>query len=73
MLLMGAGIQGGRVVTDWPGLEPSALDRGDLAATIDYRDVLGELLTKRMGSADLGAIFPGHSPRSHGIVHAKSG
>ena len=49
------------VHTDWPGLEPENLARGeDLAIAVDYRDVLGELLLGRMGNGRLHAVFPDH-------------
>jgi uncharacterized protein (DUF1501 family) len=67
MLVMGTGIQGGRVVSDWPGLAPTALDQGGLAITIDYRDVLGEILDRRFG-VDPAAIFPQHVFTPHGVA-----
>jgi uncharacterized protein (DUF1501 family) len=60
MLLLGGGLRGGRVHGRWPGLEPDALDQGDLAGANDYRDVLAELLRARLGVADLAPIFPAH-------------
>ena len=67
MLVLGEGLQGGQVVADWPGLAPAALDQGALAITIDYRDILGELLERRFG-ADPSAIFPQHSFTRYGIT-----
>ena len=32
----------------------------DLAVTTDYRSVLGEILTKHVGSRDLKGVFPGY-------------
>ncbi len=70
MFLMGGGVQGGRVVTDWPGLAPDGLDEeGDLAITIDYRDVLADVLTGRMDSHALDQIFPGHVATQLGLVN----
>jgi len=68
LLVLGGGIHGGRVLADWPGLAPAALDSGDLAITSDYRDVLGELLVERLGIADLSAIFPGHAYAPLGLT-----
>lgn len=62
MLLMGAGVLGGRVHGQWPGLSASALYQGeDLEPTTDFRSVLGELLAGRMGMGPelLEEIFPG--------------
>ncbi len=58
MFVFGGGIKGGKVYRDWPGLSDDDLDRGDLAGTIEYRDVLGELLSKRLGSSRITDVFP---------------
>jgi uncharacterized protein (DUF1501 family) len=69
MFAMGGRIRGGRVITEWPGLEGGLLDGpGDLKVTIDYRDVLGELLERELGNPKLDAVFPGHRPRFRGLV-----
>ncbi len=59
MFVLGGGVLGGQVFTDWPTLADSALDNGDLAVTTDYRSVLSEMLVKRAGVSDLSGIFPG--------------
>lgn len=58
MLLLGAGVNGGRVHSDWPGLGDDDLDRGDLQVTTDYRQVLSELLQARTAATDLAKVFP---------------
>jgi len=58
MLLMGGGVNGGRVYGEWPGLEEDALDRGDLAITTDYRTVLSEIVKKRLFNGHLSEVFP---------------
>jgi len=68
MILMGGHIAGGQVHASWPGIAPEQLDDGDLAITIDYRDILGEILTRRLGATDLGAIFPQHTFTTHGVT-----
>jgi uncharacterized protein (DUF1501 family) len=68
MLLLGGGVRGGQVYGRWPGLAPERLVAGDLAATTDYRAVLGEILRNRCGVADLGTVFPGVTPASYGTV-----
>lgn len=52
MLVMGQGIRGG-IYGRWPELAEVT------EVTVDYRSVLGEVLEKRLGCADLGEIFPG--------------
>ncbi|WIM93660.1 DUF1501 domain-containing protein [Actinoplanes oblitus] len=71
MLLLGGGIRGGKVYTNWPGLSPGALVAGDLAATTDYRAVIGELLRKRCGFGALDGVFPGVRPSDFGLAVAK--
>ena len=69
MFVLGQGIKGGQMHGRWPGLDNENLDTGaDLAITTDYRDVLGEILSRRKGVKDVAAIFPGHKVSAVGIV-----
>jgi uncharacterized protein (DUF1501 family) len=70
VLLLGGGIVGGKVHGRWPGLAPAKLDQGDLAATTDYRDVIGEILTKRNGVGSLSTVFPGLAHKPLGLAKA---
>jgi uncharacterized protein (DUF1501 family) len=59
MFLMGGNVSGGKVHGIWPGLANGQLfGPGDLSVTIDYRDVLGEVIAKRMKNPLLAAVFP---------------
>jgi uncharacterized protein (DUF1501 family) len=60
MLLLGGGLNGGQVHGAWPGLDPKALNQGDVAQGNDFRDVLGEAVTARLGITNLAEVFPGH-------------
>ena len=71
MLLLGGGVRGGRVYAKWPGLAPGALVAGDLAATTDYRAVIGEVLQKRCGFGSLSSVFPSVTPSSFGLAAAR--
>jgi uncharacterized protein (DUF1501 family) len=71
MFLMGGGVNGGQVHARWPGLAPEALDDGDLAITTDYRDVLAEVVSRRLRNPALDQIFPGHTPAAVDIVQAR--
>ena len=58
--LMGGGVNGGQVISTWPGLAPGNLEYGeDLKITTDLRSVISELLNKRLGGTDVGTVFPG--------------
>ena len=62
MFVMGGGINGGKVYGDWPGLSKDSLyGPGDLAITTDFRDVLGEIVQKRLLNSDLATVFPSYS------------
>jgi len=69
MMLMGGGVNGGQVYTDWPGLSPDKLNDGDLAITTDYRDVLSEVLQNRLDNQDMDLVFPGHTVNPLGLVN----
>lgn len=57
--VMGGGVNGGQVYTDWPGLAAGDLvGPGDLAATTDYRTVVAECLDKRLFYNDHQMTFP---------------
>jgi uncharacterized protein (DUF1501 family) len=59
-MVIGGGIEGGKMYGEWKGLANEHLDHGaDLAVTTDYRTVLNEVLQKRIGLADTKSIFPG--------------
>ncbi|MFN2316165.1 MAG: DUF1501 domain-containing protein, partial [Gemmatimonadales bacterium] len=61
MMVLGGGVQGGRVHGQWPGLDPAQrADGRDLAVTTDFRDLFGEILHRHLGARDLSAVFPGH-------------
>jgi len=63
MFTLGGGVNGGQVFGAWPGLHNDQLyDHADLAITTDYRQVLSELLTRRLGNTDIPTVFPGYSP-----------
>lgn len=71
MFLLGGNVQGGQVHGQWPGLAPENLiGPGDLAITTDYRDVLAELLQKRLNNPNLGEIFPGYAPRFRQVIRS---
>jgi len=62
MLTLGGNVNGGQVYGNWPGLHNDQLyDHADLAVTTDYRQVLSELLSKRLGNSNIENIFPGFS------------
>jgi uncharacterized protein (DUF1501 family) len=62
MFLLGGGVNGGQVFSRWPSLAPEALNDGDLAITTDYRDVLAEIVTRRLHNSALDQVFPNYSP-----------
>jgi uncharacterized protein (DUF1501 family) len=62
MGVLGGRVNGGRIFGAWPGLARDQLFEGeDLAVTTDYRQVLAEILVKRLGNQRLPDVFPGFS------------
>ncbi|MFN8082476.1 MAG: DUF1501 domain-containing protein [Kineosporiaceae bacterium] len=68
-LMLGGGVNGGKVHGRWPGLAKANLDQGlDLAVTTDYRSLMSEILVSRMGVSGTTQIFPGFTPTAVGAV-----
>ena len=70
MLALGGGVNGGQVHGQWPGLANDQFyDRADLAVSMDYRQVLGDLLVNRLKNPAMETVFPGFaaSYKSPGI------
>jgi len=66
---MGGNIKGGRVLATWPGLAKAQRYKGlDLEVTIDYRDLVSEIIQKRLGNPRLDVVFPSYTPVFHGIT-----
>lgn len=60
MFVLGGGVKGGKVYGRWPGLADEQLNEGrDLAVTTDFRQVLGEAVSKSIGAKNLELVFPG--------------
>ena len=68
MLVMGAGVNGGKFYGHWPGLSDSVLDQGDLPVVTDYRQVLSEVLVKRASQSAIEQVFPTLSYKPLGII-----
>lgn len=66
MFVLGNSIAGGRVLANWPGVQTGPGQ--DLQVTIDHRDILAEIVRKRLGNPNVGFVFPDHSPYFHGIA-----
>jgi uncharacterized protein (DUF1501 family) len=62
LFVAGGPVRGGKVYGTWPGLDRGQLYEGrDLALTTDFRDVMGETLTRHLGAGSLSTVFPGHA------------
>ena len=71
MFVMGEKIAGGRVLTQWPGLQADQLfERQDLATTLDARDILAEVVQNRLGNPNLQQVFPNYTPTFRGVTKA---
>lgn len=72
MLAMGGNIAGGQVIANWTDgelLHPDLLYQGDsLDVTIDYRDIVSEVLQNRLDNPDLAAVFANYTPTFQGIT-----
>jgi uncharacterized protein (DUF1501 family) len=68
MLLMGAGVKGGRYHGSWPGLSPASAADDDLAVTADYRQVFAEIVAKRFPAKSVSQVFPGLVQHPLGVL-----
>ncbi len=69
MMVLGGNVDGGKVHGEWPGLEEGQMiGPGDLAVTTDYRDVLSEVLVKRLKNPATNEIFPDYSPNMPNLL-----
>ncbi len=69
MMVLGGNVDGGKVHGQWPGLgEGQLIGPGDLAVTTDYRDVLSEILTKRLNNPATNEIFPDYQPKMLSVL-----
>ena len=69
MFLLGGAVRGGKVYGRWPGMGKGQLDRdGNLRVTTDYRDILGEVVERRLRNPNLSQVFPSHSVRPLGLT-----
>ena len=69
MFVMGGSVAGGQVMTIWPGMAAGQLYQNqDLHVTIDYRDILAEIVSRRLGNTALDVVFPGYTPTFRGAV-----
>jgi uncharacterized protein (DUF1501 family) len=62
MMVLGGPVRGGKVYGRWPGISPEQLyEERDLAVTTDFRNVLGELVSRHLGRSP-DQVFPGYKP-----------
>lgn len=62
MMLLGGGVRGGRVLSDWAGLASDRLEGpGDLPVRYNFRDVLAPVFEKKMPGIALNQVFPGYT------------
>jgi len=67
MMLLGAGVKGGKVYGKWPGLT-NLYENRDLAVTTDFRDVFAEVLAKQLAVPALKSVFPNYAPKTLGVL-----
>jgi uncharacterized protein (DUF1501 family) len=69
MMVLGGNVLGGKVHGEWPGMrEGELIGPGDLAVTTDYRDVLSEILMKRLNNPATDEIFPDYQPHLLAVI-----
>lgn len=65
--VIGSSVNGG-IYGNWPGLQTGdLLDGRYLDHTIDYRDIIGEILISHLGNGNIGSVIPNHNYRPIGF------
>lgn len=69
VLVIGGGVNAG-VHGTWNGLSPEVLEQGDVPGWNDYRDVLTEIVTKRLdiSAGSMSSVFPDWRPTPVGVM-----
>lgn len=68
-IVLGGSVNGGKVFAEWKGLNEDQLEPpGDVPVTIDYRDVLSEIVQRRLRNPNVRDIFPGYQPKARGVI-----
>lgn len=68
---IGRKINGGQVYGTWPGLSAGQLYQNlDVQVTTDFRDILAEIVQKRLANSNLASVFPGYNPTFRNIAVA---
>ena len=72
MLLMGGAVQRKKTAPisgTWPGLSPDQLNDGrDLMNTTDFRDILGEVVSKHLRNKKAELVIPNHTFKPLGLI-----
>jgi len=69
MFVMGRCVDGGRVLTSWPGIAAAQMFQGqDLDVTIDVRDVFAEIVDRRLNNPNVASVFPGYVANYPGVT-----
>lgn len=69
MVMGGPQVNGGQVYGTWPGLTLADQDDRALAVTTDIRDVISEILVKRLQTPNIANVLPNYTPQFLGILN----
>ena len=60
-MVLGGAVNGGKVLGEWPGLDPDQRYEGrDLAITTDFRQLFAEVADNHLKPRNVDALFPGY-------------
>jgi uncharacterized protein (DUF1501 family) len=69
--VLGKNVNGGQVYGDWPGLDTEGLLYGRyLKDTMNYKDIVGEVLQNHIGGTNVATVFPEHNYQPMNILQA---
>lgn len=74
-IIIGDDMRGGQIIGRYPGLNEAkwVIGPAGLEVIYDYRSILAEVLTERMGLPNTSAVFPDFKPQKIGLVNGSAG
>ncbi len=68
VMMVAGGRVNGKQIIKAPGYSLATLDQGDIPVSIDYRNIVGEVMIKHLKLSSLSSVFPGHTLATYNLI-----